>query len=73
MWVAGMLDSKYPDQIEDKEAAAVNHQVSRYLSLARLRARSGTEDGDGEAADRRNLKYLTFDMSLTLIRLLSPI
>ena len=70
-----MLDSKYhkyPDQIEDKEAA-VNHQVSRYLSLARLRARSGTEDGDGDAADRRNLKYLAFDMSLTLIRLLSPI
>ena len=71
----GLLDSKYPDQIEDKEAA-VNHQVSRYLSVphqAVSRARSGTEDGDGDAADRRNLKYLTFDMSLTLIRLLSPI
>ena len=32
----GLLDSKYHYQIEDKEAA-VNHQVSRYLSLARLR------------------------------------
>ena len=43
----GLLDNKYPDQIEDKEAAAVNHQVSRYLSLARLRAGLGLRMGMG--------------------------